>query len=452
MRIGGRAADIGLILMAVAITVLNSGFGKPLWIDEYLHFAMGSLSSREALEVIAASTGDGVSWGQTGVYLFVDYVLGSVFGANLWALRAPSIIAGLMLLLSAVWFLRTKGLNRVWQAIVLAALGGQVTLGYYVGEARPYLPMAASVVAVLAFYSTSIADRRSVLGRLLGFTALIVGAAFHPYWLPFTLVIIGFCMWVDRRAGNINRRADVRAFLSLPMLISGVVIYVVLAGLTWMSNARSMPADPWEFVGGPQGWVRTILSTHLDFVSPTHESFVSLDAFMPLSVGFTRVLALGLVGLATVLTLISRKWRPALVEPVVLLWIAVGSTVAISALSLINEYWIIQRQWLAGVALAPIAVVWALAKLWRTPAGSALPWAKGVAALAVGLIGAQFALAVSQGIDQVWNHSAAFASFHEAVGTPDEIVGVGDPVFAGNVNVARGGPIWREQARYYGVG
>ncbi len=56
-----RLADVGLVVLAAFITIVNSGFSKPLWIDEYLHFAMGSLTFTEAIEVIAKTTGDGVN-------------------------------------------------------------------------------------------------------------------------------------------------------------------------------------------------------------------------------------------------------------------------------------------------------------------------------------------------------------------------------------------------------
>ncbi len=162
-----RLADVGLVVLAVFITIINSGFSKPLWIDEYLHFAMGSLTFTEAIQVIAETTGDGVNWGQTGTYLFLDYLLGNLFGANLWALRAPSIISGFILLLAAVYFMRARGLSRPWQLIALLILGSQWTLMYYVGEARPYLPMAASAVAVLAYYSVDVRRRSSLPARLL---------------------------------------------------------------------------------------------------------------------------------------------------------------------------------------------------------------------------------------------------------------------------------------------
>ena len=449
-----RLADVGLVVLAVFITIVNSGFSKPLWIDEYLHFAMGSLTFTEAVEVIAETTGDGVNWGQTGTYLFLDYLLGSVFGANLWALRSPSIISGLVLLLAAVWFMRTRGLGRSWQLLVLLALAGQATLMYYIGEARPYLPMAAASVAVLAFYSTPLSVRRRFWVAALGAFGLLFGAAMHPYWLPFTLVIIAFVLWVGYRDGSIQTIRDTRSQLSLFLLVPSVVIYAALAFVTWLSSPSTPTADPWEWMGSPEGGLRTLLSTHLDFMSPTLSVLNPLTALVPFSIDVTRLVSLVLVVALTLGAALIPTWRAALTPPLVLLWLAIVSSLALAALSLVNGYWILQRQWLAGIALIAVAFVWGLGELWKIRRHRNR-WVVGpIVTLVWILITTQAAVTLFGAINRIGSHESTFSDFRTVSGSNSDVyeryLGSGDVVPAGNVNVVRGGPVWREHARYYG--
>ena len=60
-----------LILSALVVSILYSGFDKPIWIDEYLHFAFGGLSFTEALDVLRSTTGSGVNWGKPEPIVFL---------------------------------------------------------------------------------------------------------------------------------------------------------------------------------------------------------------------------------------------------------------------------------------------------------------------------------------------------------------------------------------------
>src|SRR5580704_8044790 len=78
-------ARLNLIAVAFAcvIAVIFEGdFTRPIWIDEFVQFAFGSLSSTgEALNLIF-TTVTGVNRGQTGVYFLLDYWLLHIFGAS----------------------------------------------------------------------------------------------------------------------------------------------------------------------------------------------------------------------------------------------------------------------------------------------------------------------------------------------------------------------------------
>ena len=84
----------GLLLLCLTMILLYGPFGRPIWIDEFLHFAVGSHNStREVWETIRRTTVE-VNHGQTGFYILLDYWLMKLFGANLLALRVPSILSG----------------------------------------------------------------------------------------------------------------------------------------------------------------------------------------------------------------------------------------------------------------------------------------------------------------------------------------------------------------------
>ena len=447
-----RLWDAGLVVVAVAITVLNSGFAKPIWIDEYLHFVMGSLSFREALSVIAASTGDGVNWGQTGTYLLLDYFLGSLFGANLWALRAPSIFSGFVLLMAATWFIRQQGLNRFWQFAALLALGSQWTLMHYVGEARPYLPMAASVVAMLAFYITPPQNRHGITYTILGLFGLMVGAAMHPYWLPYAIFVIAFSLWLGSQSGEVNSRSQVLRFLRLPILLPSLVVYFILAALTWLGARSSFKTNPWEYLGDLDGLIRTLTTTHIDFISPPPAVNEVISRYIALPLDLGRLIPVSLVITLTIGATLPLDWAKVLRQPMALLWGGIISSIAISLLSLLNDYWIIQRQWLGGIALVAVAFVWGLGRLW-TSEDSPKSLKSPVALIAVSLMSLQFTRMIDEGVNTLNRHSEAFASFSAERAAPKELVEAGfasnDPVFPANVNIARGGVVWREHSRYY---
>ena len=82
-------------------------------------------------------------------------------------------------------------------------------------------------------------------------------------------------------------------------------------------------------------------------------------------------------------------WKASLAPPVVLLWIGILATVALSVLAYAQHYWILPRQWVGGISLVTIAVVWLVAEMSRASQRepSAL-WRVPIIAFVVLLIGA----------------------------------------------------------------
>ena len=59
--------------ISIFLVILSCSIGRPFWIDEFLHFALGAFRcNSDALHVIHTTT-TGVNHGQTGVYLIIGY-------------------------------------------------------------------------------------------------------------------------------------------------------------------------------------------------------------------------------------------------------------------------------------------------------------------------------------------------------------------------------------------
>jgi len=150
----------------------------------FVQYAMGGMDFEYAMKTIDWTTIE-VNQGQTGIYHLMDYALMQIFGASAIALRLPSLIAAAVMLFSAVTFIRVKGFAFGWQVLMLLALGGSSFLMFFAGEARSYMPMAASAVAMLAFYSFEVSERRAVTPRILAVLGILLGSVMHPYWIIF---------------------------------------------------------------------------------------------------------------------------------------------------------------------------------------------------------------------------------------------------------------------------
>lgn len=451
-----RLSDALLVFGAISIPLLFAGWYKPIWIDEYLQFALGGMDLSDAIQTIWDTTGDGVNWGQTGTYFFANYALESLFGANLFVIRLPSILAAVALLGSAIIFLRLNGISRTWQFILLFFFLSQPSLMDYAGEARPYLPMASFAVAALTYYRIPFDHRTSWWARLIGVYAFLIGAVFHPYWIFFLTLTLLFSYWhylfADSRQGSWSL---LRKFVNIRFLLPGLALYIIIALLTWLKGQSGFQADPYQFMQSTTGFVSTIFSTHFSifFLPDTFDSSIP-----PVFSGWllpSRALALLVPLLFTAIALFCGSCRKELLPPLVLLYVALFSTAVLSALSYIQEYWILQRQWLAGMALTTVAIVWFLGTLAmhlqlrnRVLGHSFLTVVllfSGVAALR----------SVSHGLQAIDERRVVWSEFYSESRTPQELIELvqenGDWVYLGNVNISRGGPVWPEVSGYYGI-
>ena len=192
-------------LVGTALIVLYASIGRPLWIDEFLHFAFGGFTStHSAWHAIRHSIGE-FNFGQTGVYMLVDYWLLKLFGANLIALRLPSILSAGLMLWAGFEFLTKRRYGPLWQVNLIACYLGQATLMYYTGEARPYMALAGASVGAFTYYILTPEERGSRSVRILGWLSILWGAAITPIFC--LLLAKSICLRLPRR--SLRREIDI---------------------------------------------------------------------------------------------------------------------------------------------------------------------------------------------------------------------------------------------------
>lgn len=123
------ASLTALCAMSLYLVFAYSSLGRPIWIDEFLHFALGSqLSTADAWATIRATV-RGINFGQTGAYMIADYWLLKLFGASAFWLRLPSIASALFMALATIIFFTQEALRHIgcslhsWRCLVVGYFG-----------------------------------------------------------------------------------------------------------------------------------------------------------------------------------------------------------------------------------------------------------------------------------------------------------------------------------------
>lgn len=325
-----------LTLLALVILALYSSWGRPLWLDEYLHFVFGGFDSiGDAWAAVQTSTTN-VNHGQTGFYLMLDFALLKTFGANLFMMRLPSLLSAALLLFSAALFLRRKHFGAIAIATAFLLLLAQPNLMYFTGEARPYMPMAASGMAALAYFSTHMNTRSTTGMRILIWGSMIWGALMMPYYLLY-LPVIALTSFMIARVGG--EKPEFWKFINLPLHISSVILGTAISALTWLRGSPEFSRDPWLTI-------RPLVDS---LTAPQLVGIIFLGALIV----FT--LWQGLIHSTNRATL-ERQ----LVSATLLILVMIAVSILFAALSLAQSYWILPRQFIASQAIITVAVVWML--------------------------------------------------------------------------------------------
>ncbi len=423
--------ETGLWILGGLILTLYAGLWRPIWFDEFLHFAMGGMTFEYALKTIDYTTIE-VNHGQTGIYMLLDWFLLQVFGASAIALRLPSLLSGALLLAAAVTFLRLRGFGYPWQYLVLLSLAGHTALMFFTGEARPYMPLAAASVAVLAYYQYSLTTRRRPWPIILGISGVIGGAVFHPYIVYMIAVLLPFSVWMAVRDRRISWSfAQLVRFVNLPLLISAGVLFLVVGQLTWMRRVLSFGYGPLDLMGN--SWTFVIQRA-------------TVNHFANQTTAWWWIAALFLLTLAALV--ISRfSVSSRILPPLVLIALGLLTSITVSALSALRTYWILERQWVAGLALVAIGSVWFFAELF-TSAGLRSQAIQRIPVYAfVGVTVISAALSLFEQATVTNDRRVAYEEFRtetrpESELKPEQLNDDAGYIYAANVNVARGEPVW----------
>lgn len=422
-----------LVMLAMGIVALHSAFTRVIWIDEFLHFALAAQSPNEILDTIYKTTGNGINHGQTGAHFLLDAALIKVFGPSTFFLRLPSYIAGIILLLSAAAFMRVKAKAFIWQILVIIALGAQSKMAESIGDARPYIFLASTIVAALAYFSFSSAQQNSWLGRGIGAFAILVGAIFHPYWLPLIIGVV-FLTWIfsslESQSWSLRKLIHHSRWR---FTFTGLILYFAVGALTWMKNSPNFSFDPFEYIPA-EYFVFTFEASHFAFLY----RFEVIAPFMVI------------VAVAIISRL--RKFSNPIWSPLLLITFGLSSSVAFSAMSFLRDYWIIERQWIAGEALVAIGTVWLLAELARINGRWNSFFLHFIIVSMLLFILLSFGSAASQKITLLHQHSKDWAPIEVDPRSIEEIAFSGVQyawVLAANTNIYRGGEIDPVFRKYY---
>ena len=424
-------SEIGLWVLGAIILVSYAGLWRPIWFDEFLHFAMGGMTFEYALKTIDYTTIE-VNHGQTGVYMLLDWALLQLFGASAIALRLPSLLSAALLLAAAVTFLRLRGFSYGWQYVLLAAFATHGFLMGFAGEARPYMPLAAATVAVLTYYQYPVNERRRFWPMSLAIFGVIGGVLMHPYIAYLLLLILPFSIWIAVRDGRTAWSIrSISIYVNLPLLITGGGLFLLVGQLTWMRRVLSFGYDPLQWTGNSWGLLfKHGLEVH----------------FINRSSGW---LWLAVVTGLTLMCLALNRFNVnvSLLPPFALICIGLASSVTVSYLSVIRTYWIFPRQWVAGIAVVTLGSVWFFAELLRNAKAQDSKILRIPPLGFVLLIASSGLITLSSQIATVIDQRAAYAEFtSESRGKSELRPGqVNDDqgfIYAANVNIARGGSVW----------
>ena len=400
-----------LTVLAVGILALYSSWGRPLWLDEYLHFVFGGYGSiGDAWTGVQGSTTN-INHGQTGFYMMLDFALLKTFGANLFIMRLPSLLSAALLLFSAALFLRRKNLGAVAIAAAFLLLLAQANLMYFAGEARPYMPMVASSMAALAYFSTNMNTRSTTGMRILMWGSMIWGALMMPYYVLYLPVIALTAFMIARVNGE---KPQFWKFINLPIQITSVILGTTISAFTWLRGSPEFSRDPWLII-------RPLVDS---VTAPQLIGIIFLGALIIFTLWQGLIHSTDRVAL-----------EKQLVAATLLILVMIAMSILFAALSLSQSYWILPRQFVASQAIITVAVVWML--------GSALlanprRYKSAIAAIFAIGIGLGAARATVNQIDALrdWENNG-----YPVAGNPGDGAFQGIEVGPANQNAIDGGPV-----------
>ena len=439
------AIPVALFVVASAgVLALFTSWNKPLLYDEYVYFALGGLpTTGDAFDAVWQTTTN-LNQGVTGAFMMSDFWFLKLFGADAGALRLPGLLTAILLFVYSAIFLVGRRVSLWALPAIPAVFVTQELVLRYVGEARTYMPLAAAVIGILAYYSLDDQSRTTWWGRSTGWSAVLLGVLFHPYFIGywFAIACFGLLVW-KRESGDWS----VRSYLNVPLVAVGGAIFAAVGALTWMRGTATADVDPFNFLPGPLPIEIIAQNTYFLIGSPVAALAAALVVATPLLVLVRQRIALR--------TVVSVS-----IPPVLLIALAFGLALAISISTIVNDFWIFPRQWIASTALAALGGMWLVAEWWKASASSgasksASPgraFASAISALALMTMAMPSVVAQWEQLQEWGARPLATVSTQEELRARLDAGGVlSDPewISYAQVNIDLGGDVWPEFGRYY---
>jgi hypothetical protein len=441
------AQNFVLIFLSIGVVALYSSLNRPIWTDEKQHFAWGGIEDPlEAMRQIVTPIleGNAQTWyASSWLYFIFDYWLLNVFGANSLALRAPSIVSALLLLLFAVLFIRRQAFGFYWQLVTVLAFLTQTFFMYFAGEARPYMPLAASVLGVALYYSLNLGDRVTWWGRAIGWGSALVGVLMHAYVIFYLLgICLLFLILAKRNQGFNWETKQTLNWLNPAILLSAVGIEVLTRVPSVLRGGSRFAGDPFEFTAR-ENLVSSFFFSHF----PN----------FPVSWYSIRIFVILLLASLLAMLIARPHWSDQLkplLGPIGLIGVGLSVSAFVSALSFVNGYWILSRQWVASMALCLLGTIWFFATLTRIIQSKSRLVA-GAVALISGLMLCLFApnrVAEQVRLLNDYRVQKEQIASEWADKSPAQIAPLWNETDVPNINIAVGGPVWPVNACFFPVG
>lgn len=407
---------------------------KKIWTDDFLHFAFGAYADTgEAIRAVFESIA-GVNHGQTGFHMILNHLLLKWFGASYFVLRLPSGIAYSLGLLAGFCFLRSIGVSFFLRTAFLLLLGlSQLNLEHG-AEARPYILLQASMLGALWAWDRYFSRQPGGLAAL--FLISVLGILSHPFFVAYLGLMM---LFTPLFFGEYRRKiaADLGSVRTAwPLLAAGlllVCLFFVVGRLSWFQTlGHSFGFDPYEHIGRDKSLVRFMLGT---FFFPFGKVAIpALAGLLALSFWWRRRPD------------VSQLWRHVLFLSALL--VTTQSVLVWQVLK--SSYWLLQRQWIAGAALAILLLLIPLEIVWRR----LRPKPCLSASLGLGLA---FFAALGLG----WGVRENLKKYFPPVVPPEQALvyrdekaaqarlEMSDYIDLAHLNLVVGGPVWPVFRRYY---
>ncbi len=236
-------------------------------------------------------------------------------------------------------------------------------------------------------------------------------------------------------------------YLNARLLLVGTSVYAVIGVLTWMRGKATAEVDPFNFLPGPVPI--EIVAQNLYFLrsSPTVIVATVVLAGAPLvAAAIQRAPLRVLVGVS--------------IPPMLLILLAFLLALFISLTTLVNDFWIFPRQWIASTALTALGGIWLVAEWWKGTSGDRRPRTSPVTREILVILStvSLLTLTVPSLVEQArriqeWNDIPRSTSSNQAELRTrldqGQTLTDSEWIAYAQVNIDVGGDVWPEFGRYY---